>query len=341
MINLFDMLVVAATLGFAYRGWIAGLESASIEALELLACLSIAVLTHEAVAAFLHDGVTLVLGDGVSVSWSILLAFCLLGWGTFACIRLLVHGKPADDDDQDGDVDPLGDRVAGAIAGGFGGVLFVGGALVTISMVPFLAGIKPSGDRMLLDVGKTVLRAGGQFAMEHHEGRSLPLWGEPPSRVSDLKARLTSEPRFDTDDNGDYSEADRFRDVDGNGTFSKDLYYKDVDGDGVRRIGLIDKYVVGRWDGELISDDRARPDSKPAMTKEPTAPKPEVTQPPKPGEQAPAKQARPPTPDGTTKRPAAKIKDGKKAAGGKDGKKAAGGKDGEKETGEKQPEDDF
>lgn len=348
MINLIDLLIVAAILGFAYRGWIAGLEAASIEALELLACLSIAVLAHEAVAAFLHTGVTLALGDGVSVSWSIVLAFSLLGWGVFACIRLLAHGKPADDEDQEGDVDPLGDRLAGAIAGGFGGALFVGGALVTISMVPFLAGMKPSGDRMLLDVGKTVLRAGGQFATESHEGRSLPLWGEPPSRTSDLKARLASEPWFDTDDNGEYSDADRFRDVDGNGTFSKDLYYKDVDGDGVRRIGLVDKYVVGRWDAELISDDRSRPDLKPAVAKEPTAPKPaaaketatpkpEVTQPPKPKEKTPPKQAKPPqptppTPAGSAKQPAAKTKDGKPAPDKKDA---------EKEAAEKRPDDDF
>ena len=87
MITLFDLLVVAAILGFAYRGWIAGLEAASIEALELLACLSVAVLAHEALAGFLHAGVTLALGDGVSVSWSVLLAFSLLAWGSFACIR--------------------------------------------------------------------------------------------------------------------------------------------------------------------------------------------------------------------------------------------------------------
>lgn len=337
MINFFDVLVMAATLCFAYRGWIAGLEAASTEALELLACLSIAVLAHEAVAGFLHTAITLALGDGVSVSWSILLAFCLLGWGAFACIRLLVHGKPADDEDEEGDVDPLSDRVAGAIAGGFGGALFVGGALVTISMVPFLAGMKPSGDRMLLDVGKTVLRAGGQFATELPGGPSVPLWGEPPSRSTDPTAQLSSEPWFDTDDNGEYSEADRFRDVDGNGTFSKDLYYRDIDGDGVRRIGLIDKYVVGRWDAELISANRPRPELKPAAMKEPTSPKPAVAQPPKPKEQKPADQAqplqrKPPKPAGTAKQPAAKTKDGKPAPGEKDP---------EKEADEKRPDDDF
>lgn len=337
MISFFDLLVVAAILGFAYRGWMAGLEAASIEALELLACLSVAVMAHEAVAGYLHAGVTLVLGDGVSVSWSILLAFCLLCWGPFACIRMLVHGTPADDEDREGDVDPLGDRVAGAIAGGFGGALVVGGALVTISMVPFLAGMKPSGDRLLLDVGKTVLVAGGQFATERDEGRSLPLWGEPPARTTDPTARLTSDPRFDTDDNGDYSEADRFRDVDANGTFSKDLYYKDVDGDGVRRIGLIDKYVVGRWDAELISDDRPRPDLKPAGRKESAASKPAVARPPTPEEKEPTDRVRPeqkgPQPAaGTAKRPAAKTKGGKAAPAAKDADKDDAGK---------RPEDDF
>lgn len=339
MITLLDIFVVAAIFGCAYRGWIAGLGAASLEALELLACLSIAVLAHEALAEFVHAGVTLVLGDGVSVSWSILLAFCLLGWGAFACIRLLVHGTQSEGDDPDEDIDPLGDRVAGAIAGGFGGAIFMGGALVTISMVPFLAGMKPSGDRMLLDVGKMVLRAGGQFATDRHEGRSLPLWGEPPSRTTDPTARLSSEPWFDTDDNGDYSEGDRFRDVDGNGTFSKDLYYKDVDGDGVRRVGLIDKYVVGRWDAELISDDRSRPVSKPDTKKEPSSPKPAAAQPPKPKDQKsasqePPPQPTPPVPAGTAKQPAPKTKS-------KNGKPAPDGKSKDKKGPEKQPDDDF
>ena len=44
--------------------------------------------------------------------------------------------------------------------------MLVGGVLVTLSMVPFLAGLKPSGDRLARDAGKFVLRAMGQFVRE-------------------------------------------------------------------------------------------------------------------------------------------------------------------------------
>jgi len=347
MFTLFDLIIVAAILGFAYRGWVAGFEAATIEALELLACLSIAVMAHEAVAGFLHAGVVLALGDGISVTWAVAAAFSLLAWGTFAVVRLLVHQKPADDDeDQASGVDPLGDRLAGAIAGGVGGALFVGGVLVTLSMMPFLAGLKPSGDRLLLDVGKTTLRSGGQFATERHDGRPLPLWGEPASRSSDSTARLTSEPWFDADGDRKFTDVDRFRDVDANGTFSKDLYFTDVDGDGMRRIGLIDKYVVGRWDAGLVSSNRPRP----APKKEPPEAKPAVpAAAEKPAE--PAKQpesAKPTEKKPTEKKPATPAAGGDKPAAttpsadkGKDKKPAPAGKTPDKPTSEKQPEDDF
>jgi hypothetical protein len=218
--------------------------------------------------------------------------------------------------------------------------------------VPFLAGLKPSGDRGLVDMGKMTLRAAGQFAPEVHEGRSLPVWGEPPSRSSDQTARLTSEPWFDADGDRNYTDVDRFRDVDANGTFSKDLYFKDVDGDGMRRIGLVDKYIVGRWDAELISDDRPRPDLKKPEPKKPepqpkpaapqTAPKPvpkPATPRASPPEAAKRPESAPTTPPTDAGNPAAeKTKDGLKD---KDKMPAQGGGDKKQAPPEKQPEDDF
>lgn len=298
MITLFDLLVVAAILGCAYWGWLVGLEAASIAALELLACLSVAVMLHEPLAGCLHWVFTLVVGDWIGGGWSILLAFALLAWGLFALVRMQLHRRADAGEDVVAEIDPLTDRLSGAVAGGLGGAVLAGGALVTLSMIPFLAGFKPSGDRMLLDVGKLVLRAAGQFAGDTHEGRALPLWGEPPSRISVPTAGLTSEPWFDADEDGAFSDADRFRDVDGNGTFTKDLYFTDVDADGMRRVGLIDKYVVGRWDGSLRSDDRPRPaPAKPAPAPAKPAPAPAKPAPAlaKPAP-APAKPTPPPQP---------------------------------------------
>jgi hypothetical protein len=277
MITFFDLLVVAGILAMAYRGWVVGLETAGVAALELLACLAVAVLLHEVAAGFLHMAFALVLGEVVGQSWCILLSFSGLAWGSFALVRFVWHRLPDGDgegDEQDSDIDPLSDRLGGALAGAAGGVVLLGGLLITLSMIPFLAGLKPSGDRMLLDVGKTILRVADTFLTERHEGRSIPIWGEPASRVSNLAARLTSEPWFDVDDDGTFTTPDRYRDVDGNGTFSKDLYYEDVDGDNLRRIGLMDKYAAGRWDGELISNERPRPALKQPDPQQPATAKP-------------------------------------------------------------------
>jgi hypothetical protein len=282
MISLIDILIVAAVLGFTFWGWRVGAAAAIVAGLETLACLAIAVVFHEWLAGVFQFIVVTAFGDSVSSGWSVLVAFAMLAWGTFAILRLQFHRSPGDETDDD----PLVDRLLGATAGAMGGVVFVGGTLVTLSMVSFLGGFKPSGDRLVMDCGKLVLRAMGQFVHERHDGWPLPLWGEPASRSADASARLTSEPWFDADDDGACTEADRYRDVDGNGTFSKDLYYTDVDRDGVRRIGLIDKYVAARWDAALMSNDRPRPDAP-----KPPAPVPQPPKPTKPDGRKPAPAA--------------------------------------------------
>jgi hypothetical protein len=313
MISLFDILIVAAVLGFAYWGWLEGLERASVAGLELFGCITFAVIFHETLAGFLFAGAELVVGEWASQAWSVLLAFALLAWGSFALLRWQLHGGPADDEEDEAAIDPLADRLGGAVAGGFGGAVLVGGGLVTLSMVPFLAGLKP-GDTLLLDVGKMTLRAAGAFAGGWEEGRSVPLWGEPPSRASVASALLTSEPWFDADDDGSCTEADRYRDVDDSGTFTPSLYFEDLDRDGLRRIGLVDKYAAGRWDGELFSQDRPRPKPKavatPAAGSKPTpGAKPTPGRKPAPGPKpekptVPENQAKP-TPPGTKAEPAA------------------------------------
>jgi len=292
MITLLDILIVVAILGLAAWGWFAGCRAAVIAGLEVVVCLTLAVVFHEWLAGVLHSAVTLAFGDSVSVGWSVLVAFATLAWGSFGLLRTL-HRPPADDDEAG--IEPLVDRLAGAVAGAVGGAVFVGGLLVTLSMVPFLAGLKPSGDRMLVDVGKLALRTAGHSILERHEGSAVPLWGEPPSTRAVAAARLTSEPWFDADGDGVCGDADRYRDVDGNGTFSKDLFYVDVDGDGLRRIGMVDKYVVGRWDSGLVSEDRPRtdtPEAAKAGQPGPVAQPGQAVQPAKPGQ--------PPKPGGRT-----------------------------------------
>ena len=268
---MYDILVIATVLGCGWLGFRYGLQAAVVAALELLACLAIATVAHEPLISLIDDGFQMVLGPLVPQSWLIPVVFAALLWGGFALIRRGLHRDEQEQtsDDDDGAV-AVASRIAGAIAAGLGGLLLAGAALVTFSMVPLLSGFKPVGDRMFIDAGRIALEAGGLFAGDRHEGRSLVLHGEPVSRSSILSAGLTSEPWLDMDGDSTPTEADRFRDLDENGAFSADLYYTDVDGDRMRRIGMLDKYACGCWTSALNHDDRPRPvEKKPAAVKPP------------------------------------------------------------------------
>lgn len=279
---MYDLLVIASVLGCGWLGFRHGLQAAVIAALELLACLTAATVAHEPVTDLVDAGIQMVLGPLVPQGWIMLVVFAGLLWGTFALLRRGLHRAEEDQSLDDGEpAIAVANRVCGAVAGGLGGLLLAGGALVTFSMLPLLSGFKPVGDRMFLDAGRIALEVGGLFAGNWHEGRSLVLHGEPVSRSSILSAGLTSEPWLDMDGDATPTEADRFRDLDENAAFTSDLYYTDVDGDRMRRIGMIDKYVCGCWTSALNHDDRPRP-----VEKKPTPPKP----PSKP-EEAPAQQA--------------------------------------------------
>lgn len=260
---LFDLIVLACVLFFAYLGWEKGMWTAGVAALELLACLSLAVLLHEPIANFLTPWMWSLVSSELSQTWAILITFGLLAWVPFAVLRYRCHKEEKVNLDFV-DIDPLSDRIGGAIAGGVGGVLFVGGILVTVSMTPFLAPMKPSGDRLMFDVGKVVLQTCGHFVIERpegYEGPPLPIFGGPVSTKLDKRAILTCEPWRDVNDDTEFSEeTDRYRDVDASGGYTKDLYAADVDGTGRRRIGLIDKYVTGCWDTLLLAQTRKRTD---------------------------------------------------------------------------------
>lgn len=311
---MYDILVIASVLGCGWLGFRHGLQAAVVAALELLACLAIATVAHEPLASLIDDGIQMAVGPLVPQAWLLLIVFAGLLWGLFALIRRGLH-RDEDEallDEEEGAV-AVANRVGGAVAGGLGGLLLAGGALVTISMVPLLSGLKPVGDRMFIDAGRIALQAGGLFAGDLHEGRSLVLHGEPVSRSSILSAGLTSEPWLDLDGDSTPTEADRFRDLDGNEVFTRDLYYTDVDGDRMRRIGMIDKYVCGCWTSALNHDDRPRP-----VEKKPEPPKPPTPVPAKP-ETTPGQQAKPTPPP----EPVQKAAPGRNPKSGEDGKSEA------------------
>lgn len=280
---IFDLAVLAGLVYLAALGSTVGTSIAAVAALEMFVALALAVLLHEPIAAFItpfvDDNLAFMLPDWLPLhAWILFLVFAAVLWGVAAGLWFFVHprvtGPAAENLAQF-------DRAGGAVVGWFGGMLTIGAVMITLSMLP-IGLLQLPTRHMMLDVGSTALRAGGVFAGEVHEGRSVVLYGEPPSRESVGAARLANEAWLDIDGNRQWDEADPYFDSDGNGTFTKDLYYLDVDGDRQRRVGLLEKYAVGRWDLAVSVGSRERPERVKVVVKPPTTgpAKPPADQPP-------------------------------------------------------------
>lgn len=291
-----DLVVLAGLIYLAVLGSTAGFYATVVAGLEIYAALVLAVLLHEPIAGFLTPHLVENLGfflpEWFSLpAWTLFLCFAGLMWGTFLFLWLVVHPKVAPRDAK-----PSGSRIdqaGGAIAGWFAGMLLLGAALVTWSMLP-VGFLRVPAAHMFVDVGRTALRAAGVFAGERHEGRSVVVYGEPVSREGVDEARLTSEAWCDWNGDGKPDDTDYFFDSDGNGSFTKDLYYLDLDTDRQRRVGLLEKYTVGRWDHRLTVSNRERTPKGQVAARTPRKP-PAAAVPPAASAAAPP--APPPDPD--------------------------------------------
>jgi hypothetical protein len=270
---VFDLIVLVGLLYLAWLGSAMGLYVTTVTALELFVSLGAALLLYEPLAGFLTpllvDNLGVFLPESVSLqAWAVFLSFATLMWGSFLVLWLTVHPKVTPK--EIATLPPI-DQGGGAVMGWFGGMLLLGAIMITWSMFPFNF-LRIPVQHMFIDVGKTALRTAGVFAGEKHEGRSLVLYGEPASRGSVGSARLASETWYDTDANSTIDDHDPYFDSDGNGSFTKDLYYDDVDTNRLRRVGLLEKYTVSRWDGQVIVSNRERPTKSPPKAKPPTPP---------------------------------------------------------------------
>lgn len=258
---LFDLVVLIGLLYVCWLGSAKGIYATSVAGLEVFACLIFALLTYEPLASilawFFQENLSFFLPESTSwQAWAVFLAFMTVMWGPLLVIWLAVHPRLTSSEIA---TFQAIDTAGGFIAGGFAGAVFIGTMMITWSMCPLLGFFRIPAQYMYLDVGKTALRTAGRFGGDVHEGRFLPLYGEPASRESDRTARLATETWYDTDANNKTDEYDPYFDVDGNGVFTRELYYIDVDGSRSRRVGQIEKYTVGRWDGLVIVNDRDRP----------------------------------------------------------------------------------
>lgn len=294
---MYDLVVVVAVLAGAWLGSLGGLGRAAAVGVEMFVGLALGVLFHEAIGGGIAWGLRLALEPVLSPdfpfqSLSVALAFLVLTWGTVAFLRFRFHPEqPVTLDTPEPTTLPPVERFGGAAAGAVAGFIGSGAVLVTLSMLPLPAALRPTPRAMFFDAGSVVLRAAGQFEADLHEGSSLVVHGEPAARPGQPGRAQTCEPWIDTDEDGQPSDADRWHDVDGNGTYTAGLAYLDLDGDGLRRIGLIDKYATGGWNGTF---DIAAAPEMPAPDTTAAAPRPAGRpRQPEPGRGQSAKAAKP------------------------------------------------
>ena len=267
-------------LGLLYLMWLAsdkGIVATSIAAAEVFVSLSLALVLYEPIAGFvfsyLDQNLAFFLPQSISDSLgqlSIFLVFSLLMWGTLAAFWVLVHPKllPSEEEEVEAGM-PILDKAGAALVAVYAGNLLFGAALITWSMCPFLWKIPTN--KMYFDVGRTALKSTGRFLGEWHDGRSIPLYGEPLAERSDREALLSSEAWGDYEFNGEGFFDGDYYDADKDGAFTKDLYYFDIDDSRNRRIGMIEKYAANAWDNPLVND-RQREDTKPKPPAEPKIP---------------------------------------------------------------------
>lgn len=268
MAILFDVLVLG---GIGLCGWLGfqrGLIPTVWLALQVFISVSLGLLLGESLSSIISDGLRFLLEPTLPQgfpfeAWSVFLAFMIAAWAPLAALRWLLPGPDVSDEEL-----ALAEQAGGGLAGILGGTVFVGGVLVSLSMQPLIAAIRPPANAMYCDAGRLVIGTAGRFSGESHDGWSLVAFGEPAADRSVVTAKITSEPWHDPDFNSRYDEGEAFADVDGDGIFTKDLRYVDADNSGSRRLGLYDKYRAGCWDFSLKSDNRDRNPVAAAATEE-------------------------------------------------------------------------
>jgi hypothetical protein len=308
---MFDLIVAGAVAYAAWYGSKAGPVRMTIQTLELTVAVIAGLLLHEPLADLLllaFEQVEPFLPSDLPYQMiAVALSFVLIAGGGYGLIRVQYHAKDppvltevSSDDDEEQPA--LLDRALGAASGMAFGIVACGAVFVGLSMLPVPSLLRVNPQTMTFDVGGMVLRMAAAFEPDWHEGKSLIVYGEPASTPSNATARLTNEPWFDVDEDGQLGDADRFSDIDENGAFSKDLYFLDLDESGDRRIGLYDKFAAGRWDSYLMSSARERPDQKKPATEEPAsdaeqaAPAPPKPAPPPPPPREPVVRPEPTKP---------------------------------------------
>ena len=264
-----DLLVLGAVGYCGMLGYSRGLRPALVVAMELFFTLALTLLLTEPVAILLGPLIGSVGGRDLDTeAWGTIFSFLILFGIIAAVLQAIVPPGlvyPIEDDDSFANDTPLSQpqQIGGAIMGGTCGLLLVGIALITLSMLPLPTAYRFRSTAMLYDVGAFCLRGFSHVAGGGYGGRALVVFGEPVSTAQEPTARLSSESYTDLDGDGKYNDGDAICDIDDSGSFSTDLYYLDLNEDSARQIGMLEKYVTANWGTNPTVQNRERPGAKP------------------------------------------------------------------------------
>lgn len=272
---LFDLAVIAAVLYCAWLGYDKGFVICAAVAAQLLACSFLSLLLFEFLAGpslgWFEEAARLFIPDGFdSQGWFVFLFLAGLMWLPIVALYIYILPELQACDFQ---TFPLVDRIGGGIAGGFTGYVAIGMVLVTLSACPLAAVFPIPVQRMVVEPGSWLLAAVGGFARDYNDGKSVVIYGEPAQDLTGVNTLIAKENWVDRDGDGKFdSFVDVFYDVDGSESYTEELRFDDLDSDQSRRIGLIEKYKLARWNYDLLTDAQTIRRKTPAPNQEPETP---------------------------------------------------------------------
>jgi hypothetical protein len=256
-----NLIAAIAVIGLAIFGWRQGLFVSALAGLQVLVSFVAALALAGAVVEMLRGMDASLPGRALAIVYLVSFTAVVIGIrlaiGRFVPEVAVPFAWPID-------------RGLGTLVGILAGHLLAGAVLVgwSLAMLPGPLRLDPAG--LAVDPGAWVLDTFARCVEPASASRKELLHGNAGTAPWP-EAPRASEPVVDVDGSGGHDSGEPFLDVDGDGSFTRSLGFHDTRGDRRRRLGLVECYRLGAWEGitvwhapELTSDGRVRLGVRPA-----------------------------------------------------------------------------
>lgn len=257
-----DFLVAVSVIGLALYGWRQGVFIATLIGLQVLASFVAALALSSLVVDLVRAAEFVPPGRLLAVAYLLTFLACVVG------IRLAIGAFVPE---MAVPFAPLLDGGLGLFIGAVAGYLLAGALLVAWSLAAMPGSLRFTPAGLSLDPGSFVLKTFARCVAIEPARRTELLEGNAGAAPWPAAPRC-SEPFVDLDGDGKHSSGEPFLDVDGNETFTPSLGFRDTGNDRRRRLGLLECYRLGAWEGitiwhapEITSPDRVRLESSPTI----------------------------------------------------------------------------